>query len=110
MDETQTDTASSAEAIEAAFSGRWGVWLSDTGWWWAARCEPLNTAALGAGCVPFLRAQTSAGLAERIQDQEDLYTRAAGTAQAGRRQTSPPRTRASDSHQTGAHHQKETTP
>lgn len=109
MDETQAHSASSAEAIEAAFGGRWGVWLSDTGWWWAARCEPLNASALGAGCVPFLRAQTPAGLAERIQDQEDLHTRAAGTAQAGQRQTFPPRTRASDSHQKGAHQQKETT-
>jgi hypothetical protein len=74
MDETQAGITSSAEAIEAAFGGRWGVWLSDTGWWWAARCEPLNLAALGAGCVPFLRAQTLAALAERIQDEEDLHT------------------------------------
>jgi hypothetical protein len=109
MNETQVDTTSSAKAIEAAFGGRWGVWLSDTGWWWATRCEPLNLAALGAGCVPFLRAQTPAGLAERIQDQEDLHTRAAGTAQAGQRQTSSPRPRASDSHQTDAHQQKEIT-
>jgi hypothetical protein len=108
MDETQADTTSSAEAIEAAFGGRWGVWLSDTGWWWAARREPLNLAALDAGCVPFLRAQTLAALAERIQDQEGLRTRAAGAAQ-GQRQASPPGTRASDSHQTSAHQQKETT-
>jgi hypothetical protein len=90
MDETQVGITSSAEAIEAAFGGRWGVWLSDTGWWWAARCEPLNLAALGADCVPFLRAQTLAALAEHIQDQEDLHTRAAGTAQAGQRQAPPP--------------------
>jgi len=109
MDETQASTGSSAEAIETAFGGRWGVWLSDTGWWWAARCEPLNLAALGAGCVPFLRAQTPAELAERIQDQEDLHARAAGTAQAGQRQTSPSGTPASDSHQTSAPQQKETT-
>jgi hypothetical protein len=31
MDETQTDATSSAEPIEAALDGRWGVWLSDTG-------------------------------------------------------------------------------
>jgi hypothetical protein len=24
-----------AETLEAAFGGRCGVWLSDTGWWWA---------------------------------------------------------------------------
>jgi hypothetical protein len=109
MDETQADTASSAEAIEAAFDGRWGVWLSDTGWWWAARREPLNAAGLAAGCVPFLRAQTPTGLVERIQDQEDLHTRAAGTAPAGQRRTAPGRTRARDTHQTGVHQQKQTT-
>jgi hypothetical protein len=109
MDETQASITSSAEMIETAFGGRWSVWLSDTGWWWAARCEPLNLAALGAGCVPFLRAQTPAALAERIQDQEDLHTRAANTAQADHRQTSLPATPASDSHQTSAPLQKETT-
>jgi hypothetical protein len=78
MDKTQADITSSAEAIEAVFGGRWGVWLSDTGWWWAARCRPLDAADLGAGCVPFLRAQTQAGLIECIHDQEDLRIRAAG--------------------------------
>jgi SAM-dependent methyltransferase len=109
MDETQADITSSAEAIEAAFGGRWGVWLSDTGWWWAARCDPLNASALGAGCVPFLRAQTPALLAERIQDQEALHMRTAGTAQTGQRQTSSPRTRATDSKRNSADQQKETT-
>jgi hypothetical protein len=109
MDETQASAGSSAEAIETAFGGRWRVWLSDTRWWWAARCEPLSLAALGAGCVPFLRAQTPAELAERIQDQEDLHARVAGTAQAGQRQTSHPGTPASDNQQTSAPQQKETT-
>jgi hypothetical protein len=109
MDETHADITFSAEAIEATFGGRWRVWLSDTGWWWAARCQPLNLAALGAGCVPFLRAQSPAALAERIQDQEDLHTRAVSTSQAGQQQDYPPRIRASDSHQTSDHQQKETT-
>jgi hypothetical protein len=81
MDKTQAGITPSAEAIEAAFGGRWRAWLSDTGWWWAARCELLNAADLGAGCVPFLRAQTQAGLIERIHDQEDLHIRAAGRPQ-----------------------------
>ena len=108
MDKTQADITSSAEAIEAAFGGRWRVWLSDTGWWWAARCEPLNAAGLGAGCVPFLRAQTPAGLIDCIRDQEDLHMRAGRSQQAGN--GSPPwQTRTHDGHQTGLHKQKETT-
>jgi hypothetical protein len=81
MDNSQTDITSIVRAIEAAFGGRWAVWLSDTGWWWASRSVPLTAAGLGAGCVPFLRAQTPAGLIEGIQDQEDLQMRAAGTTQ-----------------------------
>ena len=55
-----------------AFGGRWGIWLSDTGRWWATRRDPLTAAGLTAGCVPFLRADTPAELAERIQAQEEL--------------------------------------
>lgn len=61
-----------AETLEAAFSGRWGIWLSDTGRWWASHRGTLTAAELTAGCVPFVRADTSSQLAERIQAQEDL--------------------------------------
>jgi len=61
-----------AEALEAAFGGRWGIWLSDTGRWWASHRAALTAAELAAGCVPFVRADTSSQLAERIQAQEDL--------------------------------------
>jgi hypothetical protein len=63
---------STAETLEAAFGGRWGIWLSDTGRWWATRRSPLTAAGLTAGCVPFLRADTPDQLAERIQAQETL--------------------------------------
>jgi hypothetical protein len=58
------------ESLEAAFGGRWGIWLSDTGRWWAARRAALSAAESSAGCVPFLRADTPDQLAERIQSQE----------------------------------------
>jgi hypothetical protein len=61
-----------AETLEAAFGGRWGIWLSDTGRWWASHRAALSSAELAAGCVPFVRADTSSQLAERIQAQEDL--------------------------------------
>ena len=97
MDKAQADIMRSAEAIEAGFGGRWAVWLSDTGWWWAARREPLNAAGVSAGCVSFLRSQTPAGLIECIQGQEDLHLRAAGTAQQADDVSPPRRTRTRDS-------------
>jgi anti-sigma regulatory factor (Ser/Thr protein kinase) len=72
MDQKQASIKSTVEAIESAFGGRWGVWLSETRRWWAARRDSLNAADLGAGCVPFLRADIPDELAERIQEQEAL--------------------------------------
>jgi hypothetical protein len=66
------------EKLEAAFGGRWGIWLSDTGRWWAARRSALSSAELSAGCVPFLRADEPSELAERIQSQEELASQASG--------------------------------
>jgi hypothetical protein len=60
------------ETLDAAFGGNWGIWLSDTGRWWAARRAALTTAQLTAGCVPFLRANTPGELAERIQAEEGM--------------------------------------
>jgi hypothetical protein len=77
MNEHTTGTCT-AEQIEAAFGGRWGVWLSDTGRWWAARRSALSSAELSAGCVPFLRADGPAQLAERIQAQEEMASQASG--------------------------------
>jgi hypothetical protein len=60
--------------IEAAFHDRWGVWLSDTGWWWAARTHSLTSADVTAGCVPYLQAASSEELTERIRQQDQLTT------------------------------------
>jgi hypothetical protein len=72
MDHIQPSITSTVEALEATFGGRWGIWLSDTGMWWASRRDSLSSADLAAGGVPFLRADTPDGLTERIQEQEVL--------------------------------------
>jgi hypothetical protein len=64
-----------ATDIEAACDGRWGVWQSDTGQWWAARTQPLTASQLAAGGVPFLRAATSGELKQAISDEERLTDR-----------------------------------
>ena len=35
MNNTDTSHDHTAALLEAAFGGRWGIWLSDTGHWWA---------------------------------------------------------------------------
>jgi hypothetical protein len=64
-------------AIEANFAGRWAVWLSDTGWWWATRTSALTSAEVSAGRVPHLQASSLDELAERIRQQDGLAERAA---------------------------------
>jgi len=61
-----------AADIETAHGGRWGVWQSDTGQWWAARTQPLTAGQLNAGAVAFLRAATSDDLKQAISDEERL--------------------------------------
>jgi hypothetical protein len=73
-----TASTGTMEKLEAAFGGRWGIWLSDTGRWWAARRSALSSAELSAGCVPFLRADEPSELAKRIQSQEELASPASG--------------------------------
>lgn len=72
MSEDYHSAAVTAAAIEAAFDGRWGVWLSETNRWWAARKQMLTTAELTAGCVPFIQADSPRDLTERIREQEQL--------------------------------------
>jgi hypothetical protein len=93
----QSGKTSTAKALEAVFEGRWGVWLSDTGRWWATRRSALTAAELTAGCVPFLRADTETQLAEHIQAQEDLAAEVGGrppqpaaASRAGRRVSDGP--------------------
>jgi hypothetical protein len=61
-----------AEAIESEFGDRWGVWLSDTGRWWAARTSTLTSDQANAGCVPFIEADSQDELTERIRQQDHL--------------------------------------
>jgi hypothetical protein len=70
MNDQQPVRPLTPETLETRFGGHWGIWLSDTGRWWATRRNPLTAAELTAGCVPFLRADTPSELAERIQAQE----------------------------------------
>lgn len=59
-------------AIESAAGGRWGVWRSDSGWWWAARTRTLTARELSAGCVQYLHADNPQELFERIGEQDRL--------------------------------------
>jgi hypothetical protein len=83
-DEDPRITATVA-AIEAAFAGRWGVWLSDTGWWWAARTRALTAEQLAAGCAPYLHADNPDELTERIRHQERLHPAQAASPDAPER-------------------------
>jgi hypothetical protein len=72
MDHIQPSITTTVEAMEAAFDGRWGIWLSDTGHWWASRRDSLSAASLAVGCVPFLRTDTPGELTALIREQEAL--------------------------------------
>jgi hypothetical protein len=72
MDQTPASITATVTALENEYDGRWWVWLSDTGRWWASRRDSLSAGDLAAGCVPFLRADTPDELAERIEEQEAL--------------------------------------
>lgn len=69
------DISLTEAAIERAFDGRWGVWRSDTGMWWATRTEALTSEQLSAGCVPHVHADTPDELAECIRQQDELTPR-----------------------------------
>jgi hypothetical protein len=75
MDDSDPTVAATATGIEAEFGNRWGVWLSDTGQWWAARRQALSSEDLAAGCVPYLQAGNPDELKDRIRDEETLTTR-----------------------------------
>lgn len=72
MSEEHASLAATIAAIEATYGQRWGVWLSDTGWWWATRTHALTAAQLTAGCVPFLHADNPTELTDLIRQQEHL--------------------------------------
>jgi anti-sigma regulatory factor (Ser/Thr protein kinase) len=54
----------------------WGVWVSDTGRWWAARLVNLSPAELRAGCRPFVRGLTGTDVIDGIEEQEQLLSSA----------------------------------
>lgn len=88
MTDQPTAVTETVEALEAATNGRWGIWLSDTGWWWAARTQTLTAAELAAGCLHFIHADDPDELAERIRQQDQLIIR----SKAGRAAAAPPAT------------------
>ena len=71
-EENHQITGEVVEAIESEFGGRWGVWLSDTGRWWAARTSALTSDQVNAGCVPFIEADNQGELTEHIRRQDHL--------------------------------------
>lgn len=55
----------------------WGVWISDTGNWWASlRCS-LTSDQVAAGCTPYLCAADADELVELLADREALMSEAA---------------------------------
>jgi hypothetical protein len=72
MSEQRGSLAETVTAIETTFGGRWGIWVSDTGWWWATRTDALTAGELAAGCVPFIHADNPDELSERIRQQDEL--------------------------------------
>ena len=88
MNNQPTAVTETVEKLEAASHGRWGIWLSDTGWWWAARTQTLTAAELAAGCLHFIHADDPDELAERIRQQDQLII----PSQAARAAASTPTT------------------
>jgi len=85
----QANSDPTAAAIEAVFGGRWRVWLSDTGRWWAAHTDPLTAADLATGCVPFLCSHQPDELTQLIHAQEDLHASTAPTSPSRHRPILP---------------------
>jgi hypothetical protein len=75
MDDTQASAAVTAEAIESALGGRWGIWLSGTGRWWASRRVEPSASGLAAVGVLLVRADDPDQLRTRIREQEALSER-----------------------------------
>lgn len=67
--------------VEGLFPA-WGVWVSDTGRWWAARLANLSPAELRAGCRPFVRGLTGADVIDGIEEQEQLLSSTDDTSRA----------------------------
>jgi hypothetical protein len=55
---------------------RWSIWVSHTGYWWAALRKELAAVQRRAGCLSHLRASDYAELVDLLTEQEDLARRA----------------------------------
>ncbi len=86
MEEQYASVAAAVAAIESAAGGRWAVWLSDTGWWWATRTCALSADARGAGCVQHIQAHSPDELADLIRQQDSLMPESAPVNQNTRKQ------------------------
>jgi hypothetical protein len=89
MNQQPAEYPMTVDELEAAFAGRWGIWLSDTGRWWATRRAPLTSAELTVGAAPFLRAEDPAQLAGLIKAQENSPDLQAVTEDGGPYQMTP---------------------
>lgn len=74
MSEHTSDDTRAAE-IETQFPA-WGVWVSDTGAWWASLRSTLTLDQIAAGCTPFIRADDDAELVRMLADRERLMVEA----------------------------------
>ena len=70
MSQQDSGLAETITAMEAACERRWGVWLSDTGWWWATRTRTLTSGQLSAGCAQYLQAHSPGELDRVPRGQE----------------------------------------
>lgn len=88
MSDQDPSVAATIAATESSAGGRWGVWLSDTGWWWTARTRTLTARELGAGCLPYIHDDSLQELAARIREQDSLCQQLSrgGTLGSGLRQ------------------------
>jgi hypothetical protein len=75
MSNAGSASAVTAEAIETAFDGRWGIWLSCTGRWWAKRQDGPSVTGPDTAGVLLVRADDPDQLRARIQEQESLPAR-----------------------------------
>lgn len=66
-------------AIESEARGRWWVWRSNTGWWWAARTRTLTAHEQNSGCLQYIHANDPNELTERIREQDRLMCSATRT-------------------------------
>lgn len=76
MDGPADDDARITE-IETRFPG-WGVWVSDTGSWWASLRGSLTADQTAAGCTPYVRAEDPGELVNDLREREAAMAAATG--------------------------------